>query len=139
MSKTLKYFIKDGKYVCNEGVAYDSVIDFAQKGCLGLCDCGNPEQNIRYIHNMMDLLDRLNSDTRKDAIEWKEFDKLSTSLAGNKISAQFFWYWLDWRELTNHGGSIPGWLTDTGHKTLQLLREVLYVNDNNIFSLKHKS
>lgn len=35
------------------------------------------------------------------------------------------WYWLDNKGYTEHGGSVPGWLTEEGWKLLEDLEELM--------------
>jgi len=35
----------------------------------------------------------------------------------------FMWYWFDKEELTEHGGSVPGWLTKKGLGMLNKLNK----------------
>lgn len=42
---------------------------------------------------------------------------------GNEAAAQFFYKWADQQGLAEHGGSVPGWLTEDGKKLLSLMRQ----------------
>lgn len=75
---------------------------------LGFCWCGSPGDVLTLIR------DSLKAKTADDW--WKHGD---TSPAGYLLE-----YTMDRVGLTEHGGSVPGWLTDKGREILALLESV---------------
>lgn len=117
------FTIKDGRYVL-EGCHYDNAEQLIQSGILGFCECGIPDRNLKYILGGLRLI---NEKGPSDLYEWKQWwvshqSKISAHF-GTKEAEYFFYYWADKEELTEHGGSVPGWLTSSGDDLLQMLEE----------------
>ncbi len=120
-----KYKKEDG-YYNDDGVFYESAEDFYQVEIFGFCGCGLPDENLEYIH---DGLTHINDERPEGAKhdEWyKKWVEEGDVIFGNEFSRYFFFYWCDKQELTEHGGSVPGWLTDKGKRILFDLREICY-------------
>ena len=92
----------DGGYLY-EGGHHETAESLIQVGILGMCACGDPEMNLKYVLEGMSNLGKP-SDARSPA-QW------------------FFLYWLDTEGFTEHGTSLPGWLTESGKCLLSLLKE----------------
>lgn len=95
---------------------------------LDFCGCGLPESAATYIRDGLQALAAYWETVRKEPrlgtvpVEvWREFE----AHWPDEGSRYFFWYWLDAQKLTEHGGSVPGWLTDKGEDYLAALNEVL--------------
>jgi len=120
---TSEFRTQDG-YVYN-GETYEDANALIQCGFLKFCGCGAPEENLRYIRDGLQHIKDAEENRpakREEHGEWfKEWREKGVSLLGNRASRDFFFYWCDKEELTEHGGSIPGWLTDKGNKLLILL------------------
>lgn len=54
--------------------------------------------------------------------ERKRWDELVDHFGGEN-PAYFFFYWASDRQLTEHGGAVPGWLTEKGKTLLADLKE----------------
>src|SRR5574343_693247 len=113
-----KYKAEDGSYVDKDGVDYgDGPIDFIHGSIFGFCACGSPNRVMRLIRDVMFWLEfkRNGGDLSMFRLWEKEFgeDKLD-----------FIYYVLDKMFLTEHGGRIPGWLTDEGQELLSDLNEI---------------
>ena len=98
---------------------WDNVIDYIQIGYLGFCGCGSLEENLEYIMDGLAYIDE-RPNGKEEFNEWIE---RGHKIFGNELSKSFFFYWADKEELSEHGSSIPGWLTDKGKELLAALRK----------------
>lgn len=111
-------FAKHGGYIYLDDCSYDTDISLIGSGILGFCGCGDPEEAIKYVHKGLQLVN-----IKKDIhfTEWeKELNKVFTDLG----SIYFMWYFLNNKELTEHGSCVPGWLTTKGEELLSDLNEL---------------
>lgn len=92
---------------------------------MGFCVCGRPEDALlrarrimRVVANLKDLVWTQDLNGRHPAYEaWK---KQVQELFHGDLGAEYLaWYWLDDKGLTEHGGGVPGWLTDKGERILR--------------------
>jgi len=117
-----KYKI-DGIYK-KEDCEYEDPIDFVQASILDFCCCGCPEDNLKYIR---DVLEHINwkYGRQEPFDEWyKEWRVMAPSLFVNDGAEYFIYYVLAAKNLTEHGGSVPGWLTVEGQELLDDLNEL---------------
>jgi len=114
----------DGGYRFGGG-HYDTATDLIQTGMLKFCACGAPEQNLLYVLGGLELIDEDRPDgTLAEFHKWcKKWEKRRQVHFGSEAAADFFFYWADSQELTEHGSSVPGWLTNKGKELMTLLRE----------------
>jgi hypothetical protein len=107
-----------------DGVSYETEEDFIQTGILGFCGCGRPEENLLYILGGLEVI---NDKGPIDPLAWDAWWELHKERVrthfGNEDAAYFFYYWADKNRLTEHGGSVPGWLDEKGSRLLALLRQ----------------
>lgn len=92
------------------------------KGELGICSCGNPEDTLFFIRDVLQLMEDYNN----SKMCWNEFYDKKEALvkATNEGLTWLLWYWLDDKGLTKHGGNVSGcWLTEKGYEALQMLNE----------------
>ena len=61
----------------------------------------------------------------EDKQTYEEWSAAEKRLFGSSGAAYFVYYVLDEKELTEHGTSVPGWLTEKGLTLLQDLNEYL--------------
>lgn len=111
----------EGMYEDSRGVCFNDVAEYLHesKDWCGFCGCGIPEMSLRCIRDCLRLIDDLHSD-KTDYDGWAtERDKIAS-----RPVMYTLWYMLDRLELTEHGGSVPGWLTDKGHEMLKALEEL---------------
>ena len=120
---------KDGGYEDEDGCFYESALDLYQSHFFGFCGCGCNDDNIRYIRDGLSYIDSLmivgpeNRAARN--IWWEEMQMKGEEIFGNQQAKYFFYYWADKEGLTEHGGSVPGWLTEKGKMVLQDLNEIV--------------
>jgi hypothetical protein len=112
-----KYKDKDG--YTKDGVFYgDLPEDFIQIYVLGFCGCGMPDMVIDLIRKALELIkERVN-------LDYEELRKKELELFKNDNIAYFVYYFLDSKGLTEHGSSVPGWLTNKGEELLEDLIEL---------------
>ena len=97
-------------------------LDYIQTKVLGFCNCGEPEENIAFLGKILKDIDTLSTVKWEDYEEW---NKKSLELFGNEQSRYFIWYYLHKEGFTEHGGSVPGWLTDKGKELLKDIESCL--------------
>lgn len=109
---------EDGTYLI-DGTTFEDEMAVFQTHMLDFCGCGSPETSMRIIHQALQLLKNKWDET----IDYNQFDKSTLELFGSEGIRYFFWYVFDDKGLTDHGGSVPGWLTDKGSELLDDLTE----------------
>lgn len=112
IKRTLKEYEKGDVYEDDGGCLHEYAEDLLQAGILGFCCCGRPFESLSYIRRGLELIDEREGHKKRLA------DHFQTDAA-----MYFFYYWCDKEELTEHGGSVPGWLTEKGSALLSLLRD----------------
>jgi len=95
---------------------WEDLVDYIQTGLFEFCGCGNPERNLEYIMNGLSYINEFIGG------ELDELTKMGIEIFGNDESKYFFFYWADKEELTDHGNSVPGWLTKKGEELLAALQ-----------------
>lgn len=121
-----KYKQPDGSYIGPEEVYYEDAESFILSGILGFCGCGMPEDAGRYIRDVLKHIEILANLSRE--VDWSA-NYASWTEQGKKLFASqgaeyFAYYVLSEKELTEHGGSVPGWLTEKGKNVLNDLTEL---------------
>lgn len=107
----------DYPYLDEEGTSHSSYTMYVQCEMLKMCGCGQPEDNVKYILAALELV----AEERNDWHEWNERCK---DLFKTDEAEYFMWYWLETQGLTEHGSSVPGWLTEKGKNLLADLKEI---------------
>lgn len=86
---------------------HETKADYIQSQIIGLCDCGNPDEVMRYVGEMLAKLDRQEFGNYKD------------------MPYMFFVYWANHNKFASHGTSARcSFLTDLGKELLRDIREV---------------
>ena len=119
-------FKKEDGFYSEDGCLFETAEDFIHTEMFGFCSCGDPEENLKFIMHGLAHIDKLHPDDDSDW--WDDWVKEGVELFGSEGVKYFFFYWADKEGLTEHGGSVPGWLTDKGHHVLSDLRE-MYDNE----------
>ena len=122
-----KYKQPDGWYKDEDGTDYETAVDFLSSK-LDFCGCGMPEQAIKYVARVLRLIyDHTERDSGTEGVvAWSKesYDRMC-SFAKTDGERYFVWYVLDSKELIEHGGSVPGWLTGKG---LEFMEDVESLN-----------
>jgi len=79
---------------------------------LGFCGCGLPRAATIALYEVLNYIEYCMSDEETDAVTQPFEDGVSTLI----------YYMLDDKELTDHGGCVPGWLTAEGKLVLHELK-----------------
>ena len=109
---------KDSGYYYG-GIHYDNMEEVLATGVLDFCGCGMPTEALRYVTDSLRLLQ-----CRQD-ISPEVWEKEREALFATYGAEYLMWYFLDEKELTEHGFCVPGWLTDKGEEFLRLADDVL--------------
>lgn len=107
-----RFKTKTGGFIDPKGCYHETADSVIQVGILGFCGCGDPDENVTFIGKILRLFEYREQNTYE---QWKS--KVRELLPNGDIE-YFIWYWLDKEEYTEHGGSVPGWLTDKGKQLL---------------------
>ena len=111
-----KFKENSGWYVDPKGCHWETAEDFLQGYVVGHCCCGTPEISLAYLRDVMALLrDKVDYDTRQ-------------AYFGSEGEQYTIYYMLDKLEFTEHGSSVPGWLTEKGKEFLDDVEELLPLN-----------
>lgn len=122
-------FKKGNGYYDQEGCYYEDAESFIATGILGFCGCGMPDDAVEYVRKALQLIDDLTQLVYEEKLtieQWKEREKLIFTDYGAEY---FMWYFLDNKKLTEHGVSVPGWLTEKGTELLSDLIELSKLKD----------
>ena len=116
-------FKKDDGYYDKDNIYYEDAETFISTGIFSFCGCGMPDEALKYIKDSLELVNDLTKVHNKEMtyIEWEDKCNLLFNNVGSKY---FMWYFLDNHRLTEHGGSVPGWLTLAGIELLSDLRDL---------------
>lgn len=110
---------KDDGYYDEEGCFYGDAEEFLSTKILGFCGCGMPQESLKYVMGALQLIkERVDKDYKQIKAEEDAYYKSD----GAKY---FMWYFLDNKGFTEHGGSVPGWLTVDGKELLEDITEWL--------------
>lgn len=114
-----KYREKDTEgYTDEDGCYHETLNDFITVGVLGFYGCGMPEEAMKFVRNGLEYIQwRIKSE-----VPFSEKEKKEKEVFGNQQIAYFFYYWADKERLTEHGGSVPGWLDKKGEQLLEALQ-----------------
>ena len=135
--KKLESYEKDGGYEDENGCHWDELTDFLQAGILEFCCCGNPEDNLILIHDLL-VLHETNREKTKD-LPFKESseawdihqEELKQFVHTHwKEFLNFFWYVMHQKDVMTHGGSIPGWVEDENFMDALKKWKTEYEKDN---------
>lgn len=107
-----KYKVDEG-YKDEDGVFYEDAIDFLQDKVLGFCCCGCPAYSVALVMRGLQFIK-----DRKDIKHHEEIQASEIETFGSLEVAYFFYYVMDKLELTEHSGSVPGWLSEKGEMVL---------------------
>lgn len=124
MKRTLKEYEKGDGYEDDQGCFHEFAEDLLQAGILEFCSCGCPEESLLYVMRGLELINERGPEDRTEWVDWFKGHQLRTHEHFKTRGAEyFFYYWCDKEELTEHGGSVPGWLTEKGAALLSLLQD----------------
>ena len=109
-----QYKTADGDYLYEE-CTFDTAEDLLRYQ-VGYCGCGDPESALKYLARVLDFVNRYLDVGADDGTEAELFPV--------EGSIWHTYYMLDDKELTEHGSSVPGWLTDKGRELMEDIQEL---------------
>jgi hypothetical protein len=111
---------------------FDSPAEVVRSEVLEFCGCGNGG-SLEWIRDGLALIDE-KSPTPTSREIWQnwyaDYRKRCDEHFKDPEIEYFFYYWCDKEKLTEHGGSVPGWLDSDGKKLLALLTAVLEADEH---------
>lgn len=127
---------KDGEcgYVYSDGCHYCTPQEVLHSAILGFCGCGAPQMSLSFIRDGLthieqrckwpDRADFASPEDYEAASKafWQAIQAEERAVFGSEGGAWFFYYWADTKDLTEHGGSAPGWLSQRGKDFLEELK-----------------
>ena len=117
-------FKKEDGYYDQDNCYYEDAESFIATGMLGFCGCGMPEAALEHVRKALQLVDDLEQLVWEQSMRYKEWEKRKEGVFASEGAEYFMWYYLDNKGLTDHGSSVPGWLTDKGEALLLDLTEL---------------
>ena len=113
----LKYLkAEDGGFIDENGLYWDSKVDYMCIGVLPSCGCGDPGSIGTYVKNM--LLKHVKQTDCDDISCWGRTKY-------EDLPVMFFLSWADNEGYIDHGSTIRcSWMTDKGNELLNDLIEV---------------
>lgn len=124
--REIQYEIVDGGIEDDEGFFWDSMLDYLAN-LIGFCGCGAPDVALGYVVDGLKLIQEPFDRPEQFLPQsyWSDLQARRADHFGANGSDYLFYYFCDFHELTEHGGSVPGWLSDKGKRFLLLAQEAL--------------
>jgi hypothetical protein len=119
----------DSEWFKYQGADYENAECLLQTGILGLCGCGDNESNLVYIAKALEYLQYRLESYSDSAETYQNAIKKELEFFKSKEAARLMYYFLDSKGLTEHGSSIPGWLSEKGKEFMEDVFELYGVND----------
>lgn len=120
---TIEDYKKEDGYYHYNGMTFNTAQDMISE-MLDFCGCGMPDEAIDFVYKALNLV-KINREMKYD--DWyKEVKKLLP----NHGVEYFVWYYLDSKEFTEHGGSVPGWLTEEGVNMMRLIEDYAKIRES---------
>ena len=101
----------DGDYLDEEGISYANAEEYLGHQ-FSFCGCGCPEKALLFMRDVFHTLDTKGGSTKEWEERFKRQNEFWKSIPDGLM--YIIWYLLDDKGFTEHGGSVPGWLTDKG-------------------------
>lgn len=121
--KTGKMMFWGPEYMDEEGISYDGAEQFLQVKFLNHCACGRPFENIKYVGKVLRHIHNLKELVWEKKTSYEDWEKEGEEI-GSSDALYFAYYCLDELGLTEHGGSVPGWLTQKGIEFMEDAEEL---------------
>jgi len=121
------FYVKDdvryGEY--NSTDPRGQALHFIQSGLLKFCSCGDKEASLNFLLGVLRVVNTWACENPVPG-EYKARELREIGFEGKAL---FIYYTLDVLGLTQHGSSVPGWLTPLGREILEDL-EVLFAEES---------
>ena len=119
--KPLKEYIRADGYEDPETHVWSETLgDLLQSQIIGHCGCGQPEENLQLVHDMLTISEEykkknninLTLDEAHKTYE-ERMDKFKNYICENwERFYYFFFYVMNDKNIMEHGSSVPGWICD---------------------------
>lgn len=119
-----KYKTASGEYVGPDDCSWENATDFLHGYVLDFCCCGSPEDALSFVRDALRSVANLKEKVWAKTQAYADWSQETDAKLG-EAGAWFMFYFLDSKRLTEHGGSVPGWLTPEGERLLEDLDELL--------------
>lgn len=123
-----KYKQPDGTWLDEEGTSWDAR-DWLSIKVLDFCGCGHVERNLEFVRDGLKLIQKrsayLSSIEKVTDVVMAELKRMEEEVFGTQAAAEFFYQVAAARNLTEHGGSVPGWLDEAGENFIKDVDELL--------------
>ena len=124
-------FKKEDGYYDPDGCFYEDAETFIATYMFGFCGCGMPDEALRHVRDSLQIIMDMKEQLWTKKITYNEWEERKKKCFSNSGSEYFMWYVLDKLGFTEHGSSVPGWLTQGGMELLSDLNELYKITDNN--------
>ena len=119
-----KYLNEDGfGYKDPEGCWWEDAESFLQGYFLGFCCCGRPDANLKFIAKVLQHIQNLKEKVHTEEITYSQWEEQGEKIASTD-ALYLVYYVLDTKGLTEHGGSVPGWVEPKGIEFMQDVQEL---------------
>ncbi len=116
-------------YQIPDGVYVEDLEELLNCSVLNHCGCGCNQSNLELIYHLLKYQKELFDNDYKNYKKSQE--KLIFYIKSHAEEVlQFIWYQLNELEILEHGGSIPGWLSDKGKHFFDLLEQYILAKEN---------
>jgi len=124
-----KYYSHDDRtYIDPTGCHWDNPQEFIQGYMFGFCCCGEPNHALSLVRDVLRHIKNVREKVYESELSfgdaWKQWEQEGKKICGER-ELYFVYYFLHLKNLTEHGGSVPGWLTDAGEELLHDLDAIL--------------
>lgn len=108
-------------FIDTQGVSWRDGADAIGIGVLGFCGCGCPEDALKYVRDVLRLIDEKSPMDFGAHGEWYSGHRARADAIfhGDSGAEYLAYYLLDDKGLIEHGTSEPGWLTALGRDVLE--------------------
>lgn len=89
---------------------------------LGFCGCGMPVDATEYVLSVLEHIERLKTHVWEKKITFEEWIEEGKMIFPNDGAAYFAYYVMAEKGLTEHGGSVPGWLSEKGYAMVDRIK-----------------
>jgi len=120
-----KFKEEDGSYTDEVGIYYEDAESFIATGILGFCGCGCPDDALYYVRDCLHHVNEIKEKVWENKITFEEHQANGKKIFSSVGAEYFAYYFLDNKELTEHGSSVPGWLTQKGIEVLEDINELI--------------
>ena len=119
-----EYWKEEIQAYVKDGQEFDDIEDLIHNGFFNFCCCGIPENSLRFVWEVLYNLDYIWKHKDSPSEEWSQLWRDWENKQKDKNAVYFLYYWLDNEGFTEHGGSVPGWLTVDGEDLLKSLNKI---------------